>query len=1425
MSRTSSGGESESFCGEIELPLPFPPIDADKIESDPRDAGERKELESKSTIVENSMSTDLDDDALESSIRETMHLGRLPSDVFVLVCCSLSVRDIASLAMCSKGLYAASRNQDLWREKFQARWNYDDPTIVNWASAYRQAYSNPHDLWITHWNCVEPCDGLGPGRCCVQEEEGHHQKKLLKSIADKAKAKHGTSFRRKHLCPSCRYHPCLEIESTSDLSSDSNCSRTPISTPAQAIHTVTSLRLGETSDLLPCKPYSPKIAEHAFQKASTFHRSIDHRQYKAESLFFLEDLLFFHVHDIAETDIGEDSFELRDWKRYAEKTAKQNDNGSEQGHDPLTDSESSEPALHSWHLVNVCNPDYSRPMVWRILVQRSDCFTVFPSEGYLLPGESKLVTFGVKPFGSLVAHATNQLNIHRHGVDSFWKDLYMREAHLPSTPFLFQYHYAPNVACHTLDNTCLSNSRQQQQANPISLQQSQLSMSQQALSRHSPWRQCFPNQKQSVRSISLAGHVHANYSLSEFRRKTLVPYTLPSHHMSRTEKFIRRYIPREQHLSYSMSPVVFCSPQLMEFHPLKWQRLQALRLEEQRNKSVFASKYRTEKACHECGLTWGPRMEELGQAFVLAKLEMESIHQRQRRRILSIYRTLTCLVDQQRKHQFEPTLREKNTSLVRKQQIIERLRKKVMNYRGIPWLSSEESRVFLQWELLLDLLYRKTTIHQHNNEAQKENSLRQCGVYRYPTSTGSVFDRGCSFDHTTSSMLSRFNTIILRDEPKDMQDFSHLASTPGKFCFRREHDNQNDTETTKRVNDITTDIFMDDKICGLKAAICVLGNSRSLLIHGIYDEVPYPGCISRRPKLPILLKLNEREYVKKIQNELQTSFDPFITSQQQLAYYELQESLDIQGLLIMNSFYNHVATNFISLRYFIQNTPAPGSGRFAISRNEHDVHKNHNFWFLEEKCHGRVTECVFDENLHELRPSNSQKQDETRAPSQDTSPPGDGLVDVPQVPIAMNHAPARGPRLIHTLWFFSSQLGWNVDSNATTDSVYVDRRILIAAQCLALTTALLPIVTSLFARYFQLIPTVPTLYHLDGLPYETENKMRFLTQVECGCVGSFLLLLYCKLFRWIERYTNRNFFRVMVEHVPIREEYSWFRRFQFAILDLIERHWDTTCPLALQKVIYLPHWNRRSKTEFLRHLCCWRSQECNERQSTIRASVGKDGISEQKEKAKNAKKNNRVKKILAGIIMILLGFSASSPYFSLNFLSVAACSMSLGISVSLYSLETGRSKFATGSFGSVIESLSLVNAVILGLLVGQLIGGSGGVLFLVEFAVTAISLVLGGMGTISASGMKSWGTFFCLSLVSFWGCFFGRCTVIESIKKKRSSISSMILCTSLFSAISLLFLSIVGWRWETLAELMVEKPTVGLGIAHAARQCTTKELA
>lgn len=82
-----------------------------------------------------------------------------------------------------------------------------------------------------------------------------------------------------------------------------------------------------------------------------------------------------------------------------------------------------------------------------------------------------------------------------------------------------------------------------------------------------------------------------------------------------------------------------------------------------------------------------------------------------------------------------------------------------------------------------------------------------------------------------------------------------------------------------------------------------------------------------------------------------------------------------------------------------------------------------------------------------------------------------------------------------------------------------------------------------------------------------------------------------------------------------------------------------------------------------------------------------------------------------GLSFALLSFSACSPHFVVNSLTVFCCSMAFGMSMSVESLENLRRTTSTGVL-SMVKPRRLNTLVIGHILIGQLVGGSGGELLL-----------------------------------------------------------------------------------------------------------------
>lgn len=90
-------------------------------------------------------------------------------------------------------------------------------------------------------------------------------------------------------------------------------------------------------------------------------------------------------------------------------------------------------------------------------------------------------------------------------------------------------------------------------------------------------------------------------------------------------------------------------------------------------------------------------------------------------------------------------------------------------------------------------------------------------------------------------------------------------------------------------------------------------------------------------------------------------------------------------------------------------------------------------------------------------------------------------------------------------------------------------------------------------------------------------------------------------------------------------------------------------------------------------------------------------------------------------------------------------------------------------------------------------------MFLAEFVVTSISLLLGGAATVTSRALESWITFFCLASTSFWGFVFARLGLLDGMRKKRRGVPSALLCASLFVAMTMWLIVLTHVDWSSLS--------------------------
>lgn len=1203
---------------------------------------------------------------------KTSMLECLSEDLSALIISHLNLQEIALLSTVSKRIHRACRSDTLWKYLLTYRWNVS--ALVgdeNYYESYQRAHAHPHDLWVTHWNIVYPTDGIAPGRCLLTREgEPTSSTKVPPSVCE-------PSWRA---CPKCRDWDCLARDVENDIMPNPT-------TPAEIMALATIFAIGNSMPLSP--PPSPRQSRDAFACAGTFYRKLCLKQYEAAPTGFLTDLLFFNITD---PSTEEGRWELEQILREVQHLQ---DHESDDGqHDRITPLH--ETSNHSWHICRLTNPDFYRPIVYQVGLQRPDCFTVYPAEGYIEPGSSTFLTVGVRPLGSALAYAFDALNIQRDGLEAAWADIYTDQAHLPMAPILIRYQYVATnpTAADTIHDPRRRPSPvvEQEASNNLSKVTHPLLDKEATFDYH--WRQPIPAHR--IRTIHLSAHVHSNYSLTDFLNATCQPWDTLS---------------RDR-----VGPIV-TAPNLMEFFPEIYKPLENRPVEDGSDECSVADIYRANKPCVVCSKSWGLREEEIAQAYLIVRAE-NAIDRRKKRVTLENIRAVLQLIQSEEGLTGDAT--QLSALLLTANHILQ-------SHKCSPCSTFYERRNLVELEAIIDNVYRQIPVGGEN-----WIPWRLAGVYRFALCTDSVF-RG--------PLLHNMIDADFKDEPYYLDAFRHLAHSPGYYCLGPQEDPNHLQETvvdsspryTRFQKGFVTDMFMDDPISAFQAGICMMRDPRSLMVHGIYDRVPYPGFVVRRPKLWMLDSLStpSSRYLKKYlwSMRLHTRIPDrwSITLRSRLNYYLLQNGLDVEAIrqieerMLQAYWTQSDQPEYLHLSFnnYVRGIPAPGIGRFALSQE------------VSQSSESSTKRSIVGMHWIEPKAVNSQPiESELLAHQQ----PRSRIVEnaIPRRVVAAPNL--RGPRLVQLLWILGAQLGLAVIDNPDVTSVFVDRNILIASQWVSISLMAAPLFWTLCARYVRIIPSQPVDYNLEDLPFHVTNKMRFLTDRECGFVAVMLLLVWLALGRWSERHISRDFFRVMLEHIspyaPRGERMTRIKQFSVGISLWLQRQWDVLCPLFLQRRVFAPHWNRRSTVDLMKHLASWRSRNIVQQRSAARPLERRVELifGDSRDEGCVVTTDCPTTKLIAGLLVALGSFCSSSPHFWLNLVTVFSCSISLGMSVSLHSMEKGGSGIDASNTGSMLKSANLATVVISAFLVGQLVGSSGGTMFLAEFIVTSISLILGGAG-------------------------------------------------------------------------------------------------
>jgi hypothetical protein len=1113
----------------------------------------------------------------------------------------------------------------LWHFKFRARWpcsssssssspwndnhhgsdqEHNNNDSNSWYISYQRAYRHPHDLWITHWNCVYPNDALSPGQCCVSPPSAH----CNTTTNGRRRSRNGKDDDDDHsnLCPTCRYDDLstnifqrawqreVLYQRHGKLQTEDPVTRAQRNLQEQEDHTTTLAKRmawttqyflakacrrlyqefcqnidhddhidGMAASLFPTEQHDPDdrhdggtcdddeesvspschyyhTARRAFQKAATFHRHISPEQYRTDRLCFLQDLLFFNVTTTTSSDAWtrqghEESLHLQrdvygsDEVVHDTTTTTTTTTASIQQHHhhhPPTSSVVThygeyETAHHSWHVAHFTNPDACRPITFRIFVQRPDCFSVYPSDGYLLPGASCALVFSVRPMGSLLSEAFDALNVHREGVDPFLGHVYTEEAHLPYAPYCVRYMYAPMTPC-IPPNYHPSQQQQQHQVDASVIMSSSAAAAPAAAPAGPPWvpphhhlhpPTSLPHTLLSsiskdkhmidhlwdsvateadIRTIYLSAHVVSHhYPFLDFQQATLRPFSIrrgPERDETEgggNDDGVARHTGSNNNNNMVLEgePLVVVAPELQAKDPRTFQVVHNMRLEVEMSPAGEA--YRTEPPCEQCGQRWGLRLEELGHAYVVGRMECLAHGARRNATI----RNITLCVQQVQEMMIGNDVPTTDETMKRIVQLLYVIHAVLQQFKNYPLITFQQLNFLLRLECTVDeLCVRINTEFRHNQEAsigtRGEGWIpwRHSGVYPYLTCTDSIF-------HPSRSLPTLSGW---KEEPNYLDAFRHLAHSPGRYCLGPREDPNHLGETLiseksrfyRKQSGCVTDLFMDDPVCAMECAVCMLHDPRSLLVHGIYDRI-FVGNVARRPKLP----LDVLSFLDYVDCHATSKEDWNLTSKavggcdqmwsqvvaHRTAYYQLQDALDLHSLGIWGE---TTLYNSASVRRYIRNIPAPGRGRFGLSKEG-----NHAL-FGSDRAIMIVPWDPQDSLGGELLPSvvNATAQDGLQPQQPDNGHGG----QVQQVPFVN----PEGARIHNLLGVLSAHFGWRVDESQGVGLVFVDRRIMIATQMVSISLMIGPMLGSLLARSTRWIPTQPITYHLEDMPFALKNEMR-----------------------------------------------------------------------------------------------------------------------------------------------------------------------------------------------------------------------------------------------------------------------------------------------------------------------------------------------
>jgi hypothetical protein len=827
------------------------------------------------------------------------------------------------------------------------------------------------------------------------------------------------------------------------------------------------MQRGFNTEDIQSPPPTQSDATFAFECASTYNRTIRTCQYQSSGIQFLSDAVFFNVHSSSKSSIS------------ATKRDQQKLMMDELRHDLNNDSSSIrelgsnfETSHHTWHIIRLTNPDFIRPITFRAYIQCPDAFTVYPSEGYIRPGETVYVTLGVTMRGSMMNEAFERLDVEREEVDPKLARVYATEGHLPFVPFAIRYMFAPPVP--VVPSSDYQPRPRHGGGNHAAFGGGGVGPATRA--QESVLDHLWENIKSEadVRTIYISAHINNNYEFEEFQHATLSPF----HVTTRTTE------------QQSDLPLTTNMPQILHKSPELFSIIQNLKTETEQSASGDA--YRTEKKCVLCKRDWGPQSELLGRAYLLRRLECQKHALRREQHCADFERTMRMIPTLLRQvllsddtdkdavvvEEDADSSSSRMLGLNRISQLLYCIhREHILPMKGRRLVSREERQWYTDCERYIDETY--ADIQQILVESLPEKTMsdrmqqwKRRGVYATSKCTELV---GAQPQPTNTS-------LTYKSEPKYLRKLTSLDYNPFGMANLGKQEDPNHQDSAVSMH---TDMFKNDALKSWVIAQLMMGNPKVLIGHGVYDRVRKPGSIIRCPSFPVdayfRMSRPQEERLDQIRKVVK-KLDAWVSvaarfgwkpkksssaSSQQKYFgfkginFEFNEQ-DPDGLDLIVFGQQRFQINFqTSMAHYISNVPLPGQGKLLLLSSPKSKDDD-NFSISTGVLYTKVQPYA---NL--LHPSmreeeNQEENNEEESQLQQSAVRDRNNQQNDQEVLAMN-----------LIMLIATHMGWTIDDDYKGGFLLVDRRLLIACQWFSNTIMTASLLASLLSRKILLINPFP----------------------------------------------------------------------------------------------------------------------------------------------------------------------------------------------------------------------------------------------------------------------------------------------------------------------------------------------------------------